>query len=82
MKTFNLTQVVNVPTFLSDHHAQVLILENIKIPLQKPAHKNKIRVTDDQTLATFQMLLKEQTWDTVYSADDVNRMFNNFTVSF
>jgi hypothetical protein len=49
-----------------------------KIPLQKPAHKNKIRVIDDQTVADFQMLLKEQTWDTVYNVVNVNRMFNNF----
>jgi hypothetical protein len=63
---------------LSNHNAQILILENIKIPLQKPAHKNKIRVTDDQTIAKFQVLLKEEMWDTVYNADNVNRMFNNF----
>jgi hypothetical protein len=63
---------------LSDHDAQILILGNIKIPLQKPTHKNKIRAIDDQTIAKFQMLLIEQTWDTIYSADNVNRMFNNF----
>jgi hypothetical protein len=47
---------------LSDHHAQLLILENIKIPFQKPAHKNKIWISDNQTIGKFQLLLKEETW--------------------
>jgi hypothetical protein len=48
------------------------------IPLQKPAHKNRIRVVYDKTIPDFHMLLKEQTWDKVYNAVNVNRMFNNF----
>jgi hypothetical protein len=43
----------------------------MKLPLQKPAHKNKIEIIDEQTIAKFQMLLQEETWDTVYNADNV-----------
>jgi hypothetical protein len=50
---------------LSDHDEQVLILKNIKIPFQKPAHKNKICIKHDQTTAKFQLLLKEEARDTL-----------------
>ena len=36
----------------------------VKCRKQKQS-KNKIRITDDQTIAQFQMLLQEVTWDTV-----------------
>jgi hypothetical protein len=63
---------------LSDHDAQIIILGNIKNPSRKVAIKNKIRVIDAQTIAKFQLLLREETWDTVYDTEDVNSMFNNF----
>jgi hypothetical protein len=91
MKMFNLIQVVDFPTRisnnkgtlldsifidstkydnvsvydfvngLSDHNAQIIILGNIKNPSRKVALKNKIRVIDAQTIAKFQLLLKEET---------------------
>jgi hypothetical protein len=108
MKTFNLIQVVDFPTRisnnkgtlldsffidstkcdhvsvhrfvngLSDHDAQIIILGNIKNPSWKVALKSKIRVIDAQTIAKFQLLLREETWDIVYDTEDVNSMFNNF----
>lgn len=53
-------------------------MANRKIPFQKPAHKNKIWIIDNQTIANFQLLLKEETWNMVSNADNVNRMFNSF----
>ena len=75
---YNYVPVYLIENGISDQDAQILIMENIKIPLQKPAHKNKIWVIDNQTIAKFQMVLKEETWDTVYNVGNVNRMFNNF----
>jgi hypothetical protein len=63
---------------LSDHNAQIIILGNIEKPSRKVALKNKNRVIDAQTIAKFQLLLKEETWDIVYDTEDVNSMFNNF----
>jgi hypothetical protein len=75
---YNSTLVYALENGLSDHSAQILVVENMKLPLQKPAHKNETRIVDEQTITKFQMLLKEETWHTVYNADNVNRMFNNF----
>jgi len=36
----------------------------VKCRKQKQS-KNKICITDDQTIAQFEMLLKEETWDAV-----------------
>jgi hypothetical protein len=108
IKTFNLIQVVDFPTRisnnkgtlldsvfidstkydhvsvysfvngLSDHDAQIIILGNIKNPSRKVVLKNKIQVIDAQTIAKFQLLLKEETCDIVYDTKDVNSVFNNF----
>jgi hypothetical protein len=75
---YNSISVYPLENGLSDHDAQILVVENVELPPQKPAHKNKTWTVDVQIVAKFQMLLKEETWDTVYNADNVNRMFNNF----
>jgi hypothetical protein len=75
---YNSTLVYALENGLSDHDAQILVVENMKLPLQKPAHKNETWTVDEQTITKFQMLLKEETWHIVYNADNVNRMFNNF----
>jgi hypothetical protein len=63
---------------LSDHAAQILVLENSKVPFQKYTHTRKIRTFDDKSIAIFQSYLREEVWDSVYNSDDVNRMFDNF----
>lgn len=40
-------------------------------------HFSTIRIIDNQTTPKFQMLLKEETWKTVYDTDNVNSVFNN-----
>jgi hypothetical protein len=75
---YNSMSVYPLEKGLSDHDAQILVAENMKLPLQTPAHKNKTWTADEQTIPKFQMLLKEETWYTVYNADNVKRMFNNF----
>jgi hypothetical protein len=63
---------------ISDHVAQILILENIKVPLQNYIYTKKTRTIDDKSIANFQPYLREEARDSVYNSDDVNRMFNNF----
>jgi hypothetical protein len=67
---------------LSDHEAQFLILDRIPISSQTALHKHKIRQINDETLANFQALLKKDTGETVYSARNVNNMFNKFHCTF
>jgi hypothetical protein len=50
---------------LSDHNAQILILNKLKIPLQKINPKIKIRLINPETISKFQMLLNEEAWDCV-----------------
>lgn len=45
----------------------------VKCRKQKQS-KNKIYITDDQTIAKFQMHFNKETWYTVYNGDNVNRM--------
>jgi len=108
MNTFNLTQVVDFPTRitnnngtlidiifvdtslydkihvkphingLSDHDAQLICLQNGMVGLQQYAPKRKTRIINEQTIKHFQMLLNDETWDTVYKATCVNEMYNSF----
>ena len=48
------------------------------VGLQQYASKRKTRIINDQTIKHFQMLLNDETWDTVYKATCVNEMYNRF----
>jgi hypothetical protein len=62
---------------LSDHDAQLLIIKTICLQVRK----NKIetrRIFSDQSLLNFKMQLSFETWDDVFSGNDVNTIFNYF----
>ena len=63
---------------LSDHDAQLICLQNGMVGLQQYAPKRKTRIINEQTIKHFQMLLNDETWDTVYKATCVNEMYNSF----
>jgi hypothetical protein len=67
---------------LSDHNAQIFILNKLQIPLRKINPKRKIRLINPETTAKFQMLLNEEAWDSVYNTDNINSMFNCFHCTF
>ena len=48
------------------------------VGLQQYAPKRKTRIINEQTIKHFQMLLNDETWDTVYKATCVNEMYNSF----
>lgn len=75
---FNNISVHPFENGLSDHVAQILILGNIEVPLQKHKSTRKTRRIDKDSIDNFQSCLREEAWDTVYNSDDANRMFNNF----
>ena len=62
---------------LSDHDAQLLIIN--KITVRPPAQYTKlIRTLDKDSLNDFLNKLSYERWDTTFSSEDVNIMFNAF----
>jgi hypothetical protein len=65
---------------LSDHDAQLLIIKNICLQ----THKHKIptistkQIFNDQSLLNFQMQLSYETWDNIFSGNDIDTIFNSF----
>jgi hypothetical protein len=76
----NCISVCPLDNRLSDHDIQIPVLQNIQIPLQKMSHKSITRLINDETLVKFQSLLGA--WESVFNADNVNGMFNNFHCVF
>ena len=67
---------------LSDHDAQLLTIKNIHTAKNKASLKQKTRLINSETLTSFQALLKQETWGTVYQTQDTNNMFNSFLNTF
>jgi hypothetical protein len=65
---------------LSDHDAQLLIITNIHLQ----THKHKIpiisskRIFNDQSLLNFQMQLSYETWDDIFSGNDIDTILIPF----
>ena len=108
MNTYNLTQLVDFPTRisnntltlidtifvdisiydkieikpfingLSDHDAQIICLHKTNIIPQLKFSKKKSRLINDQTINSFQLLLKDETWNQVYNSSCTNEIFNEF----
>ena len=106
--TYNLTQVVDFPTRisnntetlidtifvdisiydnieiepfingLSDHDAQIICLHKTNIIPQQKFSKKNSRLINDQTINSFQLLLKDDTWNQVYNSSCTNEIFNKF----
>jgi hypothetical protein len=62
---------------LSDHDAQLITLKTIR--LKPPAkHFKVIRVFDKNSVDEFLNKLSFEIWDTIFSSEDINTMFNAF----
>jgi hypothetical protein len=64
-------------TDLSDHNAQLICLQNGMVGIQQYVPKRKTRIINEQTIKHFQMLLNDETWNTVHKATCVNEMYNH-----
>jgi hypothetical protein len=62
----------------SEHDAQIICLQNVNIGLQQNVSKKKTRLINKQTIKYFQMLLSDETRETVYKTTRVNEMYYNF----
>jgi hypothetical protein len=71
---------------LCDHDAHCLILNTffIKHNVINDKFKNKFksRLVTKDTLSYFQELLPEETWDCIYSNNDISGIFNDFFKMF
>jgi hypothetical protein len=74
MVNYSISPIING---LSDHDAQLITL--LSYNLRPPTKKYKlIRNINDHTINDFLTKLSYETWDTIFSTDDVNIMFNSF----
>ena len=60
---------------LSDHEAQILVIENTVLPKQRNNITIK-RDINDQSILEFQILLRHENWDEIFIEDDANISFN------
>jgi hypothetical protein len=72
VNSFTISSIVNG---LSDHDAQYLILKNVYIKSNITPTKYRTGLINNNTIKTFQQLLKYETWESVYLNSDVNGMF-------
>jgi len=62
---------------LSDNDSQILILHNIKIQNLKAHHYTK-RLINEFTVSEFILNLSYESWDEIFSEDNVDSIFNSF----
>jgi hypothetical protein len=72
---------------LSDHDAQYLMINNIAAAANLIPLKQRTRKVDNETIMQLQLLLKSETWESVYEDNDTNNSFlytflNIFEASF
>jgi len=58
---------------LSDHKAQLIVIENIVLAKQRNNIPTK-RDINDQSILEFQLLLSHENWEEIFMEDDANRM--------
>ena len=62
---------------LSDHEAQIKVIENIVLTKQRNNITTK-RDINDQSILEFQLLLSHENWEEIFMEDDANTSFNKF----
>jgi len=66
-----------LPNGLSDHHAQILTLHDIKIQNLKAYHYTKTLI-NDSTISEFQLNLSYESWEEIFMEETVDSIFNSF----
>ena len=66
---------------LSDHDAQSITFHAIN-PKPPTLKRMLVRRINEHTINDFLLKLSYETWDTVFSSNDVNVMFNSFMDSY
>jgi hypothetical protein len=63
---------------LSDHDAQIICLNKLKPNSKQELSKVKMRLINDTTIKSFQLLLKDDMWYQVYASHGTSEAFNIF----
>jgi hypothetical protein len=63
---------------LSDHDAQLLTINNVVAAVNLMPLKQRTRKINSVTVVQFQLLLKNETWESVYKDKDINNKYNSF----
>ena len=66
---------------MSDHDAQILILHDITM-VNDSSHFYFTREINEASVLDFNLKLSYESWDDVFSYDDINLSFNNFLNSY
>jgi len=74
MSDYSICPIING---LSDHNAQSILIHFFNLR-PSPNKYRFIRKINEYTLHDFLIKLSYENWDTVFSTDDVNKMFNSF----
>jgi hypothetical protein len=61
---------------LSDYDAQIICLHKTNVTPQQKFPKRKSRLINEQTIRYFQLLLKEESWNQIYTSSCTNEIFN------
>ena len=69
--------IIPIINWLSEHNAQLLILENVIAPIQEFTSCYVINV-NSLTIYEFQSKLSMESWDDIFEGSDTNVIFNNF----
>jgi len=74
MRDYTIRPIING---LSDHDAQSISIHSL---IQRPPHKQYsfTRKINEHTINDFLIKLSYENWETVFSTDEVNKMFNSF----
>jgi hypothetical protein len=67
---------------LSDHDAKFLTISNIATEVNLTPLKWRTRKIYNETIAQFQRLLEDETWEPVFENRDTNYKFNSFLYTF
>jgi hypothetical protein len=67
---------------LSDHDAQYLMINNIAAAANLIPLKQRTRRVNNERIMQFQLLLKSETWESVYKDNDTNNKFDSFLYTF
>ena len=62
---------------MSDHDAQLLVMENVKIPTQELT-TSYIRCFDDHSIHDFLLRMSMENWEDVFVGNNSNIIFNKF----
>jgi hypothetical protein len=67
---------------LSGHDAHFLTINNVVAATYAVPFKQRTRKINNETIAHFQLPLKNKTWDSVYKDNDATNKFNSFLLLF